>query len=682
MDHQSPLFVSKLKSCLATTSESSAGSSVPGLVDSSRDPYFDENSSHSSTFGTGFLRSMSSPVLSENIMRRIERDPYEVYEEAKMLGTGSMGAVVMVKKRDSVVGGTARLHNLSTRKRLELKGVNPMLVTACTLPVVGNFVLSCTGIDESDINQVTDGNFGLHISNSQSQLNLSCHHTLNLSRQPINLDDTMHSPNHVRINKYLEKERKKGKYEAYYALKSIHLNRVHDLLFINELKNEIQIMKTLDHAHIAKLVETYENKGQLYMVLELCSGGDLYSRDPYTEDQAARIINNILSAVAFMHRHDIMHRDLKYENIMFANQSPNAEVKIIDFGLSKKYMPSQILKDSVGTVYTMSPEILDGDYTNKADVWAVGVLSYMLLSSQMPFYGRKRREILDKIARCNYDFKGRRWSLVSQSAKNFVSDLLIHDPDARPTAEEARKCFWLNSRSSSVRTATEDDMDAVAHCFEHYAAHLTLQKLALVVIAHKSNSEEIGYLRNVFKRYDKDRHGEITLPEFRQCLEKYNYSDDYVETLFNAADLNGSGKLKYTEFLAATIESTELVTEERLAEAFDQLDCDDTGYISVENIRDLLGESVPEKYIKQVIAEADLRNDNKVTYDEFLYMWRQDIEDRNIAVLRTISAKRTVTNLVEEMIDDTSGDEEEYEPTQDRRLGRIAELDDGKKSFS
>jgi len=83
-----------------------------------------------------------------------------------------------------------------------------------------------------------------------------------------------------------------------------------------------------------------------------------------------------------------------------------------------------------------------------------------------------------------------------------------------------------------------------------------------------------------------------------------------------------------------------------------------------------------------VIAEADLRNDNKVTYDEFLYMWRQDIEDRNIAVLRTISAKRTVTNLVEEMIDDTSGDEEEYEPTQDRRLGRIAELDDGKKSFS
>jgi len=124
------------------------------------------------------------------------------------------------------------------------------------------------------------------------------------------------------------------------------------------------------------------------------------------------------------------------------------------------------------------------------------------------------------------------------------------------------------------------------------------------------------------------------------------------------------------------------VTEERLAEAFDQLDCDDTGYISVENIRDLLGESVPEKYIKHVIAEADLRNDNKVTYDEFLYMWRQDIEDRNIAVLRTISAKRTVTNLVEEMIDDTSGDEEEYEPTQDRRLGRIAELDDGKKSFS
>ena len=187
-------------------------------------------------------------------------------------------------------------------------------------------------------------------------------------------------------------------------------------------------------------------------------------------------------------------------------------------------------------MYTMAPEVLKGDYNNRADVWAVGVLAYMLLSSQMPFYGRRRKEILDKIARCNYDFKGRRWTQVSKQAKNFIEDMLMHDPNERPSANEAKQALWLNMRlSSSVRTATEDEMDNAALSLENYSTHKTLQKLALMIVAHKSNSEEIGFLRNVFKRYDKNRDGSIELPEFKQCLSKYNYSDAKVERLFNAA---------------------------------------------------------------------------------------------------------------------------------------------------
>ena len=229
----------------------------------------------------------------------------------------------MVKKRDGIVGGSARIHNLTTRKKLELKGVHPSLVFACQLPVVGGFVRSCLCADdgEGDRANAMIGTFGSGID------------SLNVSRRDrsfrnISLDDTMHqTPTHVRINTYLEKEKQRGKYEAFYALKSIHLNRVNDLIFINELKNEIEIMKRLDHPHISKLIETYEDNGNLYLVLELCSGGDLYSRDPYTEDQSARIIGSVLSAVDFMHQHGIIHRDLKYENILFANPSPTAEIK-------------------------------------------------------------------------------------------------------------------------------------------------------------------------------------------------------------------------------------------------------------------------------------------------------------------------------------------------------------------
>jgi|AntRauTorckE5430_2_1112549.scaffolds.fasta_scaffold00769_9 serine/threonine protein kinase len=414
-------------------------------------------------------------------------------------------------------------------------------------------------------------------------------------------------------------------------------------------------MKRLDHAHIARLIETYNYNGNIYLVLELCSGGDLYTRDPYTEDQAARIVNSIMSAVSFMHEHDVMHRDLKYENIMFANSSAKAEVKVIDFGLSKKYLPHQSLKEGVGTVYTMSPQILEGDYTNKADVWAVGVLSYMLLSSQMPFYGSKRRDILEKILKCDYDYKGRRWGQVSNQAKNFVSELLQYNPDHRPSAEEAKQSIWLNMKlSSSVRTANNEDMQAVATSIEKFSTHRTLKKLGLMIIAHKSTSEEIARLRKAFKKYDKKKSGFIELDEFNSCLKIYGWNDEYIEHLFACADLDGTGKLKYTEFLAATIESTGMVTEEHIAEAFDRLDSDDSGYISFENLRELFGDDVPKEYIDQIIDEADLKEDHKIYYDEFLSMWELEIEENLIENMAGINNRgRTVSLLADEMLDST-----------------------------
>lgn len=102
--------------------------------------------------------------------------------------------------------------------------------------------------------------------------------------------------------------------------------------------------------------------------------GDLYTRDPYDESTSARVSQSIISAVAYMHQRGVCHRDLKYENIMFLSTRPDADVKIIDFGLSKKYgaAESEDMHDTVGTVYSMSPEVLLGTYTNKADIWSCG----------------------------------------------------------------------------------------------------------------------------------------------------------------------------------------------------------------------------------------------------------------------------------------------------------------------
>jgi len=155
------------------------------------------------------------------------------------------------------------------------------------------------------------------------------------------------------------------------------------------LRNEIDILKELDHPNIVRAKETHEceweRKPMLAVVMEFCPGGNLYTRPMYEEYVAKEILRQILSAVAYMHDKNVVHRDLKYENILFESMAWDAEVKIIDFGLSKKFQPGKVLKERAGTVQYMSPQVLHGEYTNMCDMWSIGVIAFMLLGGTKPF---------------------------------------------------------------------------------------------------------------------------------------------------------------------------------------------------------------------------------------------------------------------------------------------------------
>lgn len=146
-----------------------------------------------------------------------------------------------------------------------------------------------------------------------------------------------------------------------YAIKSIQLSLLQDS-YLDELRNEIEVLRSLDHPNIVKAYEVYETKRNIYVVMEYCGGGDLYSRAPYTEDQVAYLMNQLCSAIAHMHKHQVTHRDLKCENIMFESKDPLAFIKVLDFGLSRKFVPgmSELMNEGVGTLYTMSPQVLQG----------------------------------------------------------------------------------------------------------------------------------------------------------------------------------------------------------------------------------------------------------------------------------------------------------------------------------
>uniref|UniRef100_A0A7S1VXM4 Calmodulin n=1 Tax=Ditylum brightwellii TaxID=49249 RepID=A0A7S1VXM4_9STRA len=596
---------------------------------------------------------------------RKNRDPLQYYRILEVVGVGSMGSVSRVQKRPSAIGGSARLEN-SLRGRKQLQEWKEYQQRQCLQqqawwqkPLPTLFSSCCDDTSSSDWKnhkwlsffRRTDITTPPTSSDMHNLLslptledgpitNFPSHFNLNASQHSI-LNDTFHSTTNLNASFHSTSSAIQN---IEYALKSIHIQRLSKKAAITELQNEIEILKTLDHAHIVKPIETFEHHQQIFLVMEMCRGGDLYSRDPYTEEESARIVNSVLSAISYMHKRGVVHRDLKFENIMFVSDHPQSEVKLIDFGLSAKYGPEDpVMSDGVGTIYTMAPEVLKGKYTSQADIWSIGVLAYMLLSSQVPFFGTKRREIAAKIRKCKYDFKGKRWANISAQAKNFVSELLQLNPDQRPTASEASKSSWLNRRCNvSVRFPDDDQLDNIQTSLQNFAAYSKLKKLALMVIAHKSTSEEIGFLRKAFEQYDEDHDGFIELNDFRDALQSYGYCEEDIMDMFHGADIDSTGSIKYTEFLAATIEAHGAINEERLAEAFDRLDTDDSGFITAENLRELLGDDLPLTEIQSIITECGLTNDQQISYEEFLGLFDQYQEDQREEALQQIKHQRSM----------------------------------------
>jgi len=163
------------------------------------------------------------------------------------------------------------------------------------------------------------------------------------------------------------------------------------------------------------------------------------------------------------------------------------------------------------------------------------------------------------------------------------------------------------------------------------------KKLALMVIAHKSSTHQIVQLRAAFDQFDTSNDGTISLDEFREAMTKFEYSDEEIASLFGSVDMDKSGKINYTEFLAATLGVHGHIQEDRLAEAFDRLDADDTGYISKKNIKNILGADYTRERVEEVLQGADLDDDGRISFEEFLKAVRSSNQ-----------------GLVDEMVDDSS----------------------------
>lgn len=385
----------------------------------------------------------------------------------------------------------------------------------------------------------------------------------------------------------------------------------------SEWKEEVMTIQKLDHPHVCKLHEALEDIMSVYLIMELCQGGDLMNisqnQRSFSEGTVAVLVRQMTSAVAHLHDHDIVHSDIRPENWLF--ESPvesetsvlDMTLKMIDFGLASKHgrgrlkptvgkegptpllqpvlpLPhastSQVkcrraadLRDFRRGVCCMAPEQLDGCADGKADVWALGVLSYFLLSGQTPFDVSEGVTTLEN----HLSFRNARfvfmpadiWRPVSTEAKNFVALCLSKDPEQRPSAQQMLSLPWMRL----AKAVSEDDyalrspgkgredsrwpmfFDNILPTSQDILGNLSrlkrcqvLEKAAVIIVARSLHGDELVALRVQLEGMDAQREGTLQMTQILQAL-----ADSWsvkCEELIQMAEDGCVGKVNYAEFIA------------------------------------------------------------------------------------------------------------------------------------
>jgi len=407
----------------------------------------------------------------------------------------------------------------------------------------------------------------------------------------------------------------------------------------NDLKNEVEIYLTLDHPHVARLLMVYEDEQEIHLVMEYMAGGELYDRlfqqRVYKEEMAAKTAKQMLLAVAYLHSHQIAHRDLKLENFLYERKD-NDHLKLIDFGFAKFWDRSRNMTQACGSTHYVAPEVLGNSYTLKADLWSLGVISYMLLTGSPPFHGPDK-EVLAKIRQGKVHWSSK-FKRLSEHAQDFVKALLVVNPNERLDAQGALEHPWVKSLGAKTESPALDD--DIKSSLRKFAKAMAFRRAVLSMMAWSLNAEDRAQLRNEFLAFDTENTGTITHIQMKEILEKYYHIDTLeAEAMFNSMDTDHDDVIAYSEFLAAAMQGRIKVHEDVLRRTFRKFDVDNCGRITAEDLTGILGEHFEGTDARELIREADTNGDGMIEYDEFLNYFHSHEAHIDEELLSEVSAR-------------------------------------------
>jgi len=410
-----------------------------------------------------------------------------------------------------------------------------------------------------------------------------------------------------------------------------------DLLTDNEIMDEIDILKKLDHPDIVKIIEFYNTRDAYYIINDYCQDGELYNQitKRFNETQIAVMFKQIFSGLSYLHSNNIIHRDLKLENILISDiekidDLELFDIKIIDFGTAKIYDKShKKQKAIVGSSYYIAPEVLKRNYDEKCDMWSCGVILYMLLVGHAPFDGETDEDIIQSIKVGEYKKYEDRYIKGSEELKDLISKLLKMDPKERLSAKEAlNHNFFIKANANLIyQNISKDLILSFIHNLLSYRINSKFQEMVLAYIIHnmprpKASKDAI----KLFFIFNEGGDGKLTKEELKDGLLNF-VTEDYLnnfDDIFLQLDGAKHGYLEYEEFLRAVLDKKEILTDSTLIYAFNFFD-KGTGYITMDNIKQyFIGERINEEVFKTIFDEIDENKSGKIGFQEFKEMMTFD----------------------------------------------------------
>ena len=410
--------------------------------------------------------------------------------------------------------------------------------------------------------------------------------------------------------------RDKNYKELLFAIKTLKKEGISSYQF-NSLKREVDILSNMDHPYIVKYFGIFEDEHFIHIVMEYLKGHDLSKiislkdYNDFNENQMGQIIHQLLKALSFIHSKNIIHRDIKPENILFSDKRNIFSLKLIDFGLATF---SEEEKKIVGTPMYMSPEMIDGNGTYVSDIWSVGVVVYQMITGKLPFDGGEEDDnqiLYEHIKTKEYNKEKLNNVKCSEDVMDFIDKALQKDIKKRMTVEEALNHPWINKFNINSLDPSLINNDSI-QLFLNFSKKPALQKEIYYFLAKISNENDIAIYKNIFNFFDMNNTGALSKEDLKEGLEKnkIKIDEETLDIIFDGLDFHNSGKIYYSEFLAAMVSSKDFNKEEKIISVFNLLRENEQNdnyitYDSLENAAKALNLNINKERIKHCFKKLN-----------------------------------------------------------------------------